>query len=112
VILVRARYFMALFDVGTGDGGKRPMTTANEPVRIVALTASTAEVRLGAAPGIVSVGTVGSSRGGWFWRHRDGEQSSPVAANRSDAANELVRYHCAFKSQPARPRPVRRLLLG
>jgi hypothetical protein len=89
-----------------------PDEAVQEGVQIVALTASSAEVQLRAARGVVPLGRVGSSNGGWFWQHRDGEQSSPVAASRADAANELVRYHRAFKSRPEPTVPVRRLLFG
>lgn len=87
------------------------MTIVDDGVRVVVLTAGSAEVRLCAGRGVVSIGKVGSSEGRWFWQHRDGEQSSPVAASRADAANQLVRYHRAFKIR-AQAAPERRLLFG
>ena len=60
----------------------------------------------------VSIGKVGSSNGRWFWQHRDGEQSSPIAANRSDAAQALADYHRAFKPQIAAPTGSPKTLLG
>ncbi len=101
------------------------MTQPDTDVLIVPLTMSTAEVRLGAGPGALSIGKVSSANGRWYWQHRDGEQSSPIAASRSDAATALASYHRAFKPQaPAqapvqagsgtRPpgAPVRKLLFG
>ncbi len=85
------------------------MTASNEPVQIVTLTPRTAEVRLCAGRDAMRIGKVGSSNGRWFWQHRDGEQSSPVAANRSEAANALADYHRTFKLE-APLRPERRLL--
>jgi hypothetical protein len=88
------------------------MTTARDDMQIVTITPDTAEVRLCAGRAITHIGKVGSSNGRWFWQHRDGERSSPVAANRSDAANALASYHRAFKRQAAPARPERRLLFG
>jgi hypothetical protein len=89
-------------------------TTATSPVQIVPMTLHTAEVRLSSGgTAAVSIGKVQSTNGRWFWQHRDGEQSSPIAASRADAAHALVEYHRAFKPQAAaRPAPVRRLLFG
>jgi hypothetical protein len=100
-------------------------TTAAGQVQIVPMTLSTAEVRIPVGAAAVSIGKVASSNGRWFWQHRDGEQSSPIAANRTDAANALADYHRAFKPQhaaaPSRATllaaaapgaPVRRLLFG
>jgi hypothetical protein len=88
------------------------MTDENDPVHIVPITSQIAEVRLGAGRALTRIGKVGSSNGGWFWQHRDGEQSSPVSANRRDAANALADYHRAFKHPPEPARPERRLLFG
>ena len=76
------------------------------------LTLTTAEVRLATGGAGTSIGKVCSREGRWYWQHRDGEQSSPIAANRTAAANALAEYHRAFKPQPAPRRPVRRLLFG
>jgi len=81
------------------------MTTTATDVHIVPLTMSTAEVRIPAGAAAVSIGRVGSANGRWYWQHRDGEQSSPIAANRSDAAAALAEYHRAFKLPPV-PAPV------
>jgi hypothetical protein len=100
------------------------MTTTTTDVHIVPLTMGTAEVRIPAGAGAVSIGRVGSSNGGWYWQHRDGEQSSPIAATRSDAAAALAGYHRAFKlpsspapvveraAAPSGNEPVRKLLFG
>ena len=97
------------------------MTQTETDVLIVPLTMSTAEVRLGAGAASVSIGKVSSANGRWYWQHRDGEQSSPIAESRSDAATALASYHRAFKPQapkapggPTRPAgaPVRKLLFG
>jgi hypothetical protein len=88
--------------------------TPTSPVQIVPMTIHTAEVRLAAGgSAAVSIGRVQSTNGRWFWQHRDGEQSSPIAASRADAAYALAEYHRAFKPQAAaRPTPVRRLLFS
>ncbi|HTL85615.1 MAG TPA: hypothetical protein VL856_10545 [Acidimicrobiia bacterium] len=90
------------------------MTTPATDVKIVPMTLSTAEVRLHVGNAVVSIGKVSSASGRWYWQHRDGEQSSPVAANRSEAANALADYHRAFKAMPVveQQQPVRRLLFG
>ena len=95
-----------------------PMTvTRRRPandVRIVPMTLSVAEVRLSWGLPVVSIGRVASPAGRWYWQHRDGEQSSPIAENRTQAATALADYHRAFKPMPAAPveQPVRRLLFG
>jgi len=81
--------------------------TPNDLLKLVALTPSTSDVRLRAGANSVSIGTVSATNGRWFWQHRDGEQSSPIAANRTEAAHALANYHRAFKPSPA---PARRLL--
>jgi hypothetical protein len=86
-------------------------TTATSDVQIVPLTAQTAEVRVTTGGAVVSIGRVATTNDRWYWQHRDGEQSSPTAANRSEAAAALADYHRAFKPQPA-IEPVRRLLFG
>ena len=88
------------------------MTSAATPeVQVRPLTLTTAEVRLATGGAGTSIGKVCSREGIWYWQHRDGEQSSPIAANRTAAAQALAEYHRAFKPQPAEP-PVRRLLFG
>jgi hypothetical protein len=86
-------------------------TTAAGDVQIVPITLQTAEVRLTTGGRTVSIGRVATANDRWYWQHRDGEQSSPIAANRSEAAAALADYHRAFKPQPA-VEPVRRLLFG
>jgi hypothetical protein len=86
------------------------MTTPASDVQIIPMTMGSAEVRLQVGNSVVSIGRIGSSSGRWYWQHRDGEQSSPIADNRSAAAAALAEYHRAFK-QPAST-PVRRLLFG
>jgi hypothetical protein len=63
-------------------------------VRIVALTAPSAEVHLEA-----KIGKVGTSGQRWWWQHRDGEKSSPVAESRGEAAMALAHYHRIFKPE-------------
>jgi hypothetical protein len=65
-------------------------------MRIVALTAQSAEVHLDS-----KIGKVGSSGQRWWWQHRDGEKSSPVAESRNEAALALAHYHRSFKAQRA-----------
>jgi hypothetical protein len=86
-------------------------TTEANPVQIVPMTISTAEVRIPQGRTAVSVGRVQSTNGRWSWQHRDGEQSSPIAESRAAAAQALVDYHHAFKASAA-PQPVRRLVFG
>jgi hypothetical protein len=90
-------------------------TTETGQVKVLPLTSSTAEVRLstgGSTSGPdTSIGKVSSREGRWYWQHRDGEQSSPIAPNRTAAAHALADYHRAFKPQPGAA-PVRRLLFG
>jgi hypothetical protein len=92
------------------------VTTPISDVRIVPMTLQTAEVRLTVRGAAVSIGRVAASNGRWYWQHRDGEQSSPIAASRADAATALAEYHRAFKVSPAPlaepAAPVRRLLFG
>ena len=76
------------------------------------LSLTMAEVRLATGGAGTSIGKVSSASGRWYWQHRDGEQSSPIAENRTAAANALAEYHRAFKSQPVSAAPVRRLLFG
>ena len=91
------------------------MVTNPSDVQIVPMTQSTAEVRLQAGAGHFSIGRVAVTGGRWYWQHRDGEQSSPVAASRTEAATLLANYHRAFKAPivpvPAAA-PTRRLLFG
>ncbi|HEV7526802.1 MAG TPA: hypothetical protein VGP92_17675 [Acidimicrobiia bacterium] len=89
------------------------MTTAGTgQVQVLPLSLTMAEVRLATGGAGLSIGKVSSRGGRWFWQHRDGEQSSPIAENRTDAANALAEYHRAFKAPPAPAAPVRRLLFG
>jgi hypothetical protein len=91
------------------------MTTALAQIQVLPLSLTTAEVRLSTGGPGTSIGKVSSRNGQWYWQHRDGEQSSPIAANRTAAANALAEYHRAFKAQSpaASPGvPVRRLLFG
>ena len=98
------------------------MTTAATDMQIVPMTCSTAEVRLHASGSVVSIGRVGAQGDRWYWQHRDGEQSSPIAGSRTEAATALAEYHKAFKPQrvaatpgaatAAAGAPVRRLLFG
>ncbi len=85
-------------------------TTATAEVHVLPLSLTMAEVRLGTGGAGTSIGKVTATGGRWFWQHRDGEQSSPIAENRSAAANALADYHKAFKQQATAP--VRRLLFG
>ena len=86
--------------------------TATGGVQVLPLSLTMAEVRLANGGSGLSIGKVTSRGGLWCWQHRDGEQSSPIAANRTAAANALADYHRAFKA-PAEPAaPVRRLLFG
>ncbi|HWS47040.1 MAG TPA: hypothetical protein VN636_14330 [Acidimicrobiia bacterium] len=86
--------------------------TAAGTIQIVPMTVTCAEVRIAQDGGAVSIGKVSARNGLWFWQHRDGEQSSPIAANRTEAANALADYHRAFKPQSAPAKPVRRLLFA
>jgi hypothetical protein len=88
-------------------------TPETSQVQVLPLSQTAAEVRLSTGgPGSTSIGKVGAKEGRWYWQHRDGEQSSPIAANRTAAANALADYHRAFKAPPPPPAPVRRLLFG
>jgi hypothetical protein len=90
------------------------MSAATGEVQVLPLSLTMAEVRLATGGMGTSIGKVSSRNGSWFWQHRDGEQSSPVAPNRTAAANALADYHRAFKTAPAPApaAPVRRLLFG
>ena len=88
------------------------MTAPAPDVQIVPITHSVAEVKLSVRATPVSVGKVCLANGLWYWQHRDGEQSSPIAASRIDAANALAAYHRAFKPHHAPGQPVRRLLFA
>ena len=88
------------------------ITTGPAQVQVLPLSLTTAEVRLSNGGPGTSIGKVSSRNGQWYWQHRDGEQSSPIAANRTAAANALAEYHRAFKAQAAAATPVRRLLFG
>ncbi len=86
-------------------------TTATAEIHVLSLSLTMAEVRIGSGGAGTSIGKVSATGGRWFWQHRDGEQSSPIAENRTAAANALAEYHMAFKPQP-QAAPVRRLLFG
>jgi hypothetical protein len=88
------------------------MTMTGSDVQIIPMTVGTAEVRLQVGDNAVSIGRIGSTSGRWYWQHRDGEQSSPIAETRSEAAAALADYHRAFKQKASAPSPVRRLLFG
>ena len=91
------------------------MTTAQSDVEIKPITLTLAEVRLAVGDSMVGIGRVGSQGDRWYWQHRDGEQSSPIAESRAAAAAALADYHRAFKPQLAQvppSAPVRRLLFG
>ena len=81
---------------------------ATEAPQVVVMTPSSADVRLNFGGSPISIGRVGATNGRWFWQHRDGEQSSPIAENRTAAAHALADYHRAFK--PAPPAQKRTLL--
>jgi len=87
------------------------VTTATSDMQIVPITPQTAEVRVTTGATVMSIGRVATTNDRWYWQHRDGEQSSPIAANRGEAAAALADYHRAFKSHPT-AEPVRRLLFG
>jgi hypothetical protein len=87
-------------------------TTASGQVQVLPLSLSSAEVRLSTGGAGTSIGKVTARDGRWYWQHRDGESSSPIAANRTEAANALAAYHRAFKAPPPPAAPVRRLLFG
>jgi hypothetical protein len=90
-------------------------TSGDASLKIVPMTARTAEVRLSVGPSVVSIGRVATENGRWYWQHRDGEQSSPLATSRVEAAHLLANYHRAFKAQVASMAPTaarRRLLFG
>ena len=88
------------------------MTNLGNDVTIVPMTLSVAEVRLNLGSSVVSIGRVASSSGRWYWQHRDGEQSSPIAENRTQAATALADYHRAFKPQGVPTPPIKRLLFS
>ncbi len=87
-------------------------TPETSEVQVLTLSQTAAEVRLATGGAGTSIGKVGATEGRWYWQHRDGEQSSPIAANRTAAANALADYHRAFKAPPPPAAPVRRLLFG
>jgi hypothetical protein len=88
------------------------MTPATGEVQVVPLSLTLAEVRLATGGAGTSIGKVSARGGRWFWQHRDGEQSSPIAESRTAAANALADYHRAFKAPAVPAAPVRRLLFG
>lgn len=88
------------------------MTTATAEVRVLPLSLTMAEVRLATGGMGTSIGKVCQRDGRWLWQHRDGESSSPIAENRTNAANALADYHRAFKAPAPPAAPVRRLLFG
>src|SRR5262245_1018896 len=94
------------------------MTTTADHMQIVAMTLTVAEVRLTVGRTVETIGRVSTQAGRWYWQHRDGEQSSPIAENRAEAAAALVSYHRAFKPKPVAKVPaegasaVRKLLFA
>ncbi|MDQ1381314.1 MAG: hypothetical protein QOJ71_2033 [Actinomycetota bacterium] len=96
---------------GAGTSGTEAGAPTGE-VQVLPLSLTMAEVRLATGGAGTSIGKVSARGGRWFWQHRDGEQSSPIATNRTAAANALAEYHRAFKAPPAPAQPVRRLLFG
>jgi hypothetical protein len=83
------------------------MSSSGNDMKIVALTVHSAEVHLG-----TKIGKVGTSGQRWWWQHRDGERSSPVAESRGEAAQALVHYHRSFKQVAHVTTAQRRLLFG
>ncbi len=81
-------------------------------MRIIPLTAQSAEIRLDIDGAQARIGNVGADGPHWWWQHRDGERSSPVAESRAEAANALAHYHRLFKATAPPATPVRRLLFG
>ena len=80
-------------------------------MRIVPVTDRSAEVHVGAGNAqqrIGDIGAVGAVGAHWWWRHRDGERSSAVAASRLEAAQALAEYDLAFKQPVRRAESVRR----
>ena len=72
-------------------------------MRIIPMTPQSAEVHLGTDGGSAPIGNVGAVGSRWWWQHRDGERSSPVARSRAEAAQALAQYHDTLKqSAPAR----------
>ncbi len=71
---------------------------SNNKLQVVSRTPTLAEVMIsdaGRPP--LTVGTVRLSGTSWYWRHNDGERSSPVAPTRLEAAQALAMYHREFK---------------
>jgi hypothetical protein len=97
---------------GTGPTTSGTAGAPTGEVQVLPLSLTMAEVRLATGGAGTSIGKVSARDGRWFWQHRDGEQSSPIASNRTDAANALADYHRAFKAAPVPAQPVRRLLFG
>ena len=81
-------------------------------MRIIPLTAQSAEIRLDVDGTQARIGNVGAVGPNWWWQHRDGERSSPVAESRAEAARALAHYHQLFKQSASPAAPVRRLLFG
>ena len=81
-------------------------------MRIIPLTAQSAEVHLGTNGVQARIGDVGAVGPRWWWQHRDGERSSPVAESRLDAAQALARYHLTFKQSAQVRTSVRRVSVG
>jgi hypothetical protein len=89
-----------------------PDPSAASDLRIIPLTAQSAEIRLDVDGSHARIGNVGSVGPHWWWQHRDGERSSPVAESRAEAARALAQYHRVFKQSAPAATPVRRLLFG
>jgi hypothetical protein len=82
-------------------------------LRVVPLDSGVYEVHLDTGAGSRRIGKVSTANGreNWMWQHRDGERSSPMAADLGDVVHALADYHRNFKAQP-KAKPVRRLLFG
>jgi hypothetical protein len=79
-------------------------------MRIIPRTAQSADVHVGTDGASMRIGHVGADGPSWWWQHRDGERSSPVAQSRAEAAEALVQYHDTFKQSA--PAPARRFSFG
>ena len=86
--------------------------SSGSDVRIIPLTGQSAEICLDVDGTPTRIGNVGAEGPHWWWQHRDGERSSPVAPSRAEAAKALAQYHELFKRSAPRAAPVRRLLFG
>lgn len=81
-------------------------------MRIISVTAQSAEVHFGAGGSQTRIGDVGAVGTRWRWQHRDGERSSAVAKSRLEAAQALADYHLTFKQPVGEEASVRYRLVG